>query len=69
MVEQAKEILQSSGLDTLSERALRRLTDSWTGSLHSVDTLLDASSQTQVASSSSSGVCRERFITRRRWSL
>ena len=52
MVEQAKEILQSSGLDTLSERALRRLTDSWTGSLHSVDTLLDASSQTQVASSS-----------------
>ena len=52
MVEQTKDILQSSGLDTLSERALRRLTDGWTGSLHQADTLLDASSQTHVASSS-----------------
>ena len=51
MIEPTNDILQSSGLDTLSERALRRLTDGWTGSLHPVDTLLDASSQTQVASS------------------
>ena len=51
MVEQSNDILRSSGLDTLSEHALRRLTDSWTGSLNHADTLLDASSQTQVTSS------------------
>ena len=50
MIEQMKDTLQSSGLDTLSERALRRLTDGWTGPLSSADTLLDASSQTQAAS-------------------
>ena len=31
--------LRLTGLDTLSERALRRLTDRWTGELHPVDSL------------------------------
>ncbi|MBR5877304.1 MAG: DUF4271 domain-containing protein [Alistipes sp.] len=39
MIEQSIENLRPDGLDTLSERALRRLTDGWTGRLHSVDTL------------------------------
>lgn len=39
MTEQLTDRLTPDGLDTLSERALRRLTDSWTGQLHSVDTL------------------------------
>ena len=52
MVEQANDILQSSGLDTLSEVTLRRMTERWTGSLQPADTLLDASSQSHVASSS-----------------
>ena len=31
--------LRLSGLDTLSERALRRLTDRWTGELYSSDSV------------------------------
>ena len=34
--------LSRSGLDTLSERALRRLTDRWTGELYSADSLAGA---------------------------
>ena len=52
MIEEVKDILRPSGLDTLSERALRRLTDSWTGSLHPSDSLLDQSSQHNVCSES-----------------
>ena len=33
------DIIQPTGLDTLSERALRRLTDRWTGELYSADSL------------------------------
>ena len=51
MVEQTDSILQSSGLDTLSEVALRRMTERWTGSLQPADTLLDAFSQSHVTSS------------------
>ena len=50
MLENLKNIVKPSGLDTLSERSLRRLTDRWTGELHEVDTLLDARSATQVTS-------------------
>ena len=50
MLEEVKDILHPSGLDTLSERALRRLTDSWTGSLHPSDSLLDDSSLHNVCS-------------------
>ena len=39
MAEPIIDSLKANGLDTLSERALRRLTDGWTGRLHSVDTL------------------------------
>lgn len=39
MTEEVVDIVKPDGLDTLSERALRRLTDGWTGRLHSVDTL------------------------------
>ncbi len=31
--------LRPSGIDTLSERALRRLTDRWTGELYSADSV------------------------------
>ncbi len=40
-----------SGLDTLSEKALCRLTERWTGSLHSSDALLDELSQSEATSS------------------
>ena len=50
MLENIKDIVKPSGLDTLSERSLRRLTDRWTGALQEVDTLLDESSATQVTS-------------------
>ena len=40
MREELVDKISADGLDTLSERALRRLTDGWTGGeLHSVDTL------------------------------
>ena len=41
--------LSPSGLDTLSERALRRLTDRWTGELYPLDSL-DAQPHAEVAS-------------------
>ena len=41
--------LRLTGLDTLSERALRRLTDRWTGELHPVDSL-DVEPAGEVAS-------------------
>ena len=50
MFEHSKDIITPSGLDTLSERALRRLTDRWTGSLHDADSLLDARSLEQATS-------------------
>ena len=52
MKENITKIVKPSGLDTLSERSLRRLTDRWTGSLHDMDTLLDESSAEQVTSRS-----------------
>lgn len=52
MLENIDNIVKPSGLDTLSERSLRRLTDRWTGSLHELDTLLDESSSEQVTSRS-----------------
>ena len=51
MLENLQDTITPSGLDTLSERALRRLTDRWTGTLHDADTLLDARSATQATSS------------------
>lgn len=51
MFEKAKDIITASGLDTLSERALRRLTDRWTGSLYERDSLLDERSMSQATSS------------------
>ena len=50
MFENLQDTITPSGLDTLSERALRRMTDRWTGSLHDADTLLDARSATQATS-------------------
>ncbi len=44
-----KDTLHLTGLDTLSERALRRLTDHWTGELYSADSL-DVMQSTEVAS-------------------
>ena len=41
--------LRLTGLDTLSERALRRLTDRWTGELYPVDSL-DVQPRVEVAS-------------------
>jgi len=55
MVEKLSDKITPSGLDTLSEYALRRLTNRWTGSLHEADTLLDARSQTQVTSADTFG--------------
>jgi hypothetical protein len=43
--------LSRSGLDTLSERALRRLTDRWTGELYPADSLATPPEDGQVASS------------------
>lgn len=48
MTEEIVDKISPDGLDTLSERALRRLTDGWTGKLHSVDTL-DYSSENVVS--------------------
>ncbi|MBQ7964416.1 MAG: hypothetical protein IJ288_07615, partial [Alistipes sp.] len=41
--------LRLTGLDTLSERALRRLTDRWTGELYPVDSL-DVTHHAEAAS-------------------
>ena len=43
--------IPQTGLDTLSEKALCRLTERWTGSLHSSSALSDEVSQSEVASS------------------
>ena len=43
------DIIQPTGLDTLSERALRRLTDRWTGELYPLDSL-DMQPHAEVAS-------------------
>ena len=51
MFENLQDTITPSGLDTLSERALRRLTDRWTGTLYDADTLLDARSATQATTS------------------
>ena len=51
MFENLQDTITPSGLDTLSERALRRLTDRWTGTLYDADTLLDACSATQATTS------------------
>ena len=51
MFENIQDTITPSGLDTLSERALRRLTDRWTGTLYDADTLLDARSATQATTS------------------
>ena len=44
------DIIQPTGLDTLSERALRRLTDRWTGELYSADSLAGLSDNGEAAS-------------------
>ena len=39
MFENLQDTITPSGLDTLSERALRRLTERWTGELYPLDSL------------------------------
>lgn len=61
MFENSENIIKPSGLDTLSENALRRLTDRWTGSLHEADTLLDERSMSQATSGDTFSMMAERW--------
>ena len=52
--------LRPSGIDTLSERALRRLTDRWTGELYSADSV-ESISRNEVATSDTFNSIVERW--------